>query len=69
MSTANTPVVINHRLEEDIADVLEFLYGEKSFSIPRRHPDELFSLATRLGYIDPEGNLTRKGRTLLTRHS
>jgi len=67
MGTVNSPV-INHRLEADIADVLEFLYGKKSFHIPHHHPDELFSLASRLGYIDPEGNLTRKGRILLTRH-
>ncbi|MGH8119844.1 MAG: hypothetical protein ACRESK_04440 [Gammaproteobacteria bacterium] len=61
--------MINQRLEADIADVLEFLYGAKSFHIPSRHPDELFSLAARMGFIDPDGNLTRKGRNLLTRHS
>ena len=68
MSTTESPV-INQRLEEDIADVLEFLYGDRTFHIPRKHPDELFSMATHLGYIDTEGYLTRKGRILLTRHS
>ena len=68
MSTVEVPV-INQRLEEDIADVLEFLYGDRSLHIPRKHPDELFSLETRLGYIGPEGYLTRKGKVLLSRHN
>ena len=67
MSTVDSSA-INQRLEDDIADVLDFLYGARSFHIPRKHPDELFTMATRLGYIDPEGHLTRKGRVLLTRH-
>jgi hypothetical protein len=66
MNTMDTPV-INQKLEEDIADVLEFLYGARMSYLPRKHPDELFSLATRLGYIDLNGNLTRKGQGLLAR--
>ena len=68
MSTTDSPV-INQRLEKDIADVLEFLSGDRSFHIPRKHADEPFSMATHLGCIDTEGYLTRKGRILLTRHS
>jgi hypothetical protein len=67
MNTMDTPV-INQKLEEDIAGVLEFLYGARMSYLPGKHPDELFSLATRLGYIDPGGNLTRKGQGLLARH-
>ena len=68
MNTLETPV-INQRLEEDITDILEFLYGARMCNLPSKHPDELFSLATRLGYIGPNGYLTRKGRGLLDRHS
>jgi hypothetical protein len=68
MTITATPV-LNRRLEQDIAGILEFLYGDKTFHMPRNHPDELFSLATHLGYIDTEGRLTRKGRTLLARHT
>ena len=68
MITMETPVV-NKRLEEDITDILEFLYGARMCHLPRKHPDELFSLATRMGYIDPDGHLTRKGRGLLARQS
>jgi hypothetical protein len=66
VSTIN-PTVINQRLEEDIADILEFLYGGRMAYLPRKHPDELFSLATRLGYINPDGHLSRKGQGLLAR--
>ena len=66
MNTMETPV-INQRLEADITDILEFLYGAKMSHLPSKHPDELFTLATRLGYIDPEGHLTRKGQGLLAR--
>jgi len=66
LNTLETPV-INQKLEEDIAGVLEFLYGARMCHLPRKHPDELFSLATRLGYIDLDGNLTPKGRGLLAR--
>jgi len=68
VNSMNT-LVINQRLEEDIADILEFLYSARMSYLPRKHPDELFSLATRLGYIGPNGYLTRKGRGLLDRHS
>jgi hypothetical protein len=68
LNTLESPV-INQKLEEDIADVLEFLYGARMCHLPRKHPDELFSLATRLGYIDPDGHLTRKGRGLLERQN
>ena len=68
VNSMNT-LVINQRLEEDIADILEFLYSARMSYLPRKHPDELFTLATRLGYINPDGHLTRKGQGLLARQS
>ena len=55
-------------LEREIAAVLEFLYGEGTVYLSNKKSDHLFVLAKKLEFIDAEGHLTRKGRTLLARH-
>ena len=54
--------------EREIAALLEFLYGDKMVYLPLGQPEQLLSLATCLGFIDTDGYLTRKGRTLMARH-
>ncbi len=55
-------------LEARIAQVLEHRYGDGLVYLPREWPEQLLSLAKQFGFIDEEGYLTRKGRTLLARY-
>ncbi len=55
-------------LEARIAQVLEHRYGDGLVYLPREWPEQLLSLAKQFGFIDDEGYLTRKGRTLLARY-
>ena len=54
--------------EDQIAQLLEFRFGDGLVYIPRNRPKHLFSIAKKRGFIDPEGYLTRKGRALLARY-
>ena len=54
--------------EQQIANLLEYRYGDGLVYLPKNFPNYLYSLAKNLGFIDPEGYLTRKGRTLLARN-
>jgi len=55
-------------LEARIAQVLEHRYGDGLVYLPREWPEQLLALAKQFGFIDDEGYLTRKGRTLLARY-
>lgn len=55
-------------LEARIAQVLEHRYGDGLVYLPREWPEQLLSLAKQFGFVDDEGYLTRKGRTLLARY-
>ena len=54
--------------EAQIAQLLEFRFGDGLVYLPRNHPKHLLSMAKQLGFVDPEGYLTRKGRVLLVRY-
>lgn len=54
--------------EQQIASLLEYRFGDGLVYLPKNLPNHLYSMAKNLGFIDPEGYLTRKGRTLLARH-
>lgn len=58
----------NESLEREVAAVLEFLYGKGMVYLSSKNSDQLFALATKLEFIDAEGHLTHKGRSLLARH-
>lgn len=55
-------------LESDIAKVLECRYGDGLVYLSKQQPDSLFKMAKTKGFIDPEGYLTRKGRSLLAKY-
>ena len=54
--------------EPQIAALLECHYGDGMVYLPHSRPEALYGLATRHGFIDAEGYLTRKGRALLARY-
>ena len=54
--------------EAQIAALLEYRYGDGMVYLPRHQSHTLYSAAKRDGFIDEEGYLTRKGRTLLARY-
>ena len=55
-------------MESDIAKVLEHRYGDGLVYLPKHQPESLFKMATSEGFIDHEGYLTRKGRSLLAKY-
>ena len=59
---------LDQSIESDIARVLEFHYGDGLVYLPKNQPGSLFKLAENKGFIDQEGYLTRKGRSLLAKH-
>ncbi|MFQ5660174.1 MAG: hypothetical protein ACE5GZ_07085 [Gammaproteobacteria bacterium] len=60
---------INTELQESqIAEILEFRFGDGLVYLPRHRPQAIYSLARKNGFIDAEGYLTRKGRVLLARY-
>lgn len=54
--------------EPQIAAILESRFGDGMVYLPRNRPRHLFDQAIARGFIDAEGYLTRKGRTLLARY-
>ncbi len=54
--------------ESQIATILQYRYGDGLVYIPRHQSKSLYSQAKQLGFIDEEGYLTRKGRTLVARY-
>ncbi|GEM_PF-1011251 len=55
-------------MESDIVKVLEYRYGDGLVYLPKHQPESLFNMAKIKGFVDQEGYLTRKGRTLLARY-
>ncbi len=55
-------------IESDIVKVLEHRYGDGLVYLPKHQPESIFKMAKIKGFVDQEGYLTRKGRTLLARY-
>lgn len=58
----------NPASESQIAAVLENRFGDGLVYLPRNVPTAAYECARERGYVDAEGYLTRKGRTLLARY-
>lgn len=54
--------------ESQIAALLEARFGDGLMYLSKNHSHNLFDQAIKLGFVDTEGYLTRKGRSLLTRY-
>jgi hypothetical protein len=54
-----------HNTESEIALILQHRYGDGMVYLPRHKSKALFALAIQRGYIDKDGYVTRKGRTLI----
>jgi hypothetical protein len=48
--------------------ILQYRYGDGLVYLPKHKPQSLYSQAKQGGFIDAEGYLTRKGRTLMARY-
>jgi translation initiation factor 2 beta subunit (eIF-2beta)/eIF-5 len=55
-------------MESDIAKALEYRYGDGLVYLPKHQPESLYKLAASKGFVDQEGYLTRKGRSLLAKY-
>ena len=55
-------------IESEIAAMLEARFGDGLMYLSRNNSRSLFQKAVEMGFIDHEGYLTRKGRSLLTHH-
>jgi len=54
--------------ESQIAALLRSRFGDGMVYLSRYLPATLLEVAMRGGYVDAEGYLTRRGRTLLSRY-
>ena len=54
--------------EKHIAALLQSRFGDGMVYLSRHLPSTLLDVATRCGFVDAEGYLTRRGRTLLARY-
>lgn len=54
--------------ERQIAGILQFRFGDGLVYLPKNQSNYLYSLAKKLGFINAEGYLTRKGRILLAHY-
>lgn len=54
--------------ENQIAALLQCRFGDGMAYLPKRLPGSLLEIATRFGFVDAEGYLTRRGRALLARY-
>ena len=59
---------LDQNLESDIARVLEHRYGDGLIYLPKHQPEGLFKIAKTKGFVDTEGYITRKGRSLLAKY-
>lgn len=59
---------LEQNIESDIAKALEYRYGDGLVYLPKHQPESLYKLATTKGFLDQEGYLTRKGRSLLAKY-
>ena len=56
------------KTEHQIAELLDDRYGNGLSCHPRLRSNYIFKKAVDLGYVDADGYLTRKGRSLITRY-
>lgn len=54
--------------ESEIAALLQARFGDGLMYPGKNHSRNIFNRAIELGFLDNDGYLTRKGRSLLTRH-
>ena len=67
--TPDTPAELPSELEEtEIAALLQCRFGDGMAYLPRQWQSRLLEIATRFGFVDTEGYLTRRGRKLMARH-
>lgn len=59
---------LNDILESDIAEALQYRYGDGLVYLPKNQPENLYKQAANQGFVDNEGYLTRKGRNLLAKY-
>lgn len=59
---------LDQEMESDIAKVLEHRYGDGLVYLPKHQPESLYKLAANEGFVDQEGYLTRKGRSLIAKY-
>lgn len=59
---------LDENTESDIAKALEYRYGDGLVYLPKHQPESLYKLAASKGFVDKEGYLTRKGRSLLAKY-
>ena len=59
---------LDQKTESDIAKALEYRYGDGLVYLPKHQPESLYKLAASKGFVDQEGYLTRKGRSLLAKY-
>jgi len=57
-----------HTRDAQIAAILHYRYGDGLVYLPKSNSKDLYVLARKIGYIDGEGYLTRKGKALLARY-
>ena len=59
---------IDEIVESDIAEALQYRYGDGLVYLPKNQPETLYKVAATRGFVDQEGYLTRKGRNLLAKY-
>lgn len=59
---------VDEDMEPDIAKALEYRYGDGLVYLPKHQPESLYNMAANKGFVDQEGYLTRKGRSLLAKY-
>lgn len=59
---------LNEIVESDIAEVLQYRYGDGLVYLPKSQPDTIYRVAVNQGFVDQEGYVTRKGRSLLAKY-
>ncbi|MEX2353884.1 MAG: hypothetical protein WD709_06820 [Gammaproteobacteria bacterium] len=68
MSVIDKDVIQPELPEAQIATILQYRYGDGLVYQPRHKSKSLYNEAVQSGFIDAEGYLTRKGRTLVARY-
>ena len=59
---------IDEIVESDIAEALQYRYGDGLDYLRKNQPETLYKVAATRGFVDQEGYLTRKGRNLLAKY-
>ena len=59
---------LDKNVESDIAHALQYRYGDGLVYLPKHQSESIYKLAATKGFVDQEGYLTRKGRSLLAKY-